>query len=95
MAEPRKYYIRHGDLEKPESPIQATYVMVHYYEWADAQGKADALDTEVQAMWKENKELRDKIQTITPSLRLRVVTWVFSFVVAFALAMLLQKLLTK
>lgn len=55
---PRQYFIRLQDLDKPLSDLHPTYPMVHYYEWFDAQARADALDAEVKAMWKENYELR-------------------------------------
>lgn len=51
--------------------------------------EVDALDTEVKATWKENRELRDRIDLLTPPLWLRVVAWLVSFVGAFWLAQIL------
>ena len=58
MAEPKRYLIRLGDLDKPESLVHPTYPMVHYYEYSDMKERADALDAEVKAMCKEAHELR-------------------------------------
>jgi hypothetical protein len=35
MSEPKIYYIRLADLEKPQSEMYACYPMVHYYELCD------------------------------------------------------------
>lgn len=86
MAEPKRYLIRLWDLDKPLSDLHPTYPMVHYYEYHDMKERADALDTEVKAMWAENRELRHKIQMLTPPLWLRVLAWLVSFVGAFWLA---------
>ena len=95
MAEPRRYFIRFADLDKPLSDLHPTYPMVHYYEYTDAKAKAEALDTEVKAMWKENHELRTKIEMLTPPLWLRVVAWLVSFVGAFWLAQLVLNWMSR
>jgi len=95
VAEPRLYYIRLNDLEKPLTDLYPSYPMVHYYEYTDAKAKAEALDTEVKAMWKENHELRTKIEMLTHPLWLRVVAWLVSFVGAFWLAQLVLNWMSR
>jgi hypothetical protein len=56
---------------------------------ARLKAESNALDTEVKAMWKENRELRDRIDLLTPPLWLRVLAWLVSFVGAFWLAQIL------
>lgn len=79
MAKPREYFIRLGDLDKPQSNLHPTYPMVHFYEYSDMRDERDALAS-------ENRELRDKIQMLTPPLWLRVLAWLVSFVVSVWLA---------
>lgn len=49
MAEPRRYLIRLGDMEKPESLVHPTYPMVHYYEYSDMRDERDALKEQLAA----------------------------------------------
>ena len=41
MSEPRVYYIRLEDLEKPQSPLKATYPMCHYHAYSDLEFKME------------------------------------------------------
>lgn len=88
MAEPKRYLIRLWDMDKPESDLHPTYPMVHYYEYSDMRDERDALAS-------ENRELRGKIQTLTPPLWLRVVAWLVSFVGAFWLAQLVLNWMSR
>ncbi|NBO52195.1 MAG: hypothetical protein EBU83_01990 [bacterium] len=46
MSKPRVYYIRLEDLEKPPSPLKASYAMCHYHAYADLESKMERqLDT--------------------------------------------------
>jgi hypothetical protein len=97
VSEPKRYAILGVVVEPSYNAQEVTSEMiavregawVRYEDYARLNAKADALDTEVKAMWKENRELRDRIDLLTPPLWLRVVAWLVSFVGAFWLAQIL------
>ena len=78
------------------SMTEAQYAgYVSYPDYLDIKARADALDAEVKAMWKENYELRSKVETLTPPFWLRVVAWLISFVGAFWLAHLVLNWMSR
>ena len=62
-----------------------------YHEYLDMESRANVWEKEARDRWEEVRELRERIDILTPPLWHRVVAWLVSFAGAFLLAELILK----